>query len=283
MRGHREDPDGAARVGAHRFRSEGVCIVAGSPAPERRLDWEACYNARDVGGYHTAGGGSTRWRGFFRSDNLCRLSPNGQAALLAAGVRTVIDLRSPFELRIDPCPFDAAPPLAGGPAYVNLPVIDPADRAAATAIDRAETVATAYARMLDSCQIRLATILRAVAAAPPGGVLVYCHAGKDRTGLVTALVLALAGVAPATIAEDYALSDGFLQPWYHEQLRTAPSEARREWLTSYLWSSRNVAHPEAMLATLAYLDRQHRGVRPYLRAAGVTEPELERIRRRLGA
>ena len=98
-----------------------------------------------------------------------------------------------------------------------------------------------------------------MATAPPGGVLVYCHAGKDRTGLVTALVLAVAGVPVATIAADYAASDGHLQPWYVAQLRRAPDAAARRLPAQSLRSPLNAAAPETMHATLVHLDRHHGG------------------------
>lgn len=250
------------------------------PGPAHRLAWEACYNARDVGGYPAGVGRRTRWGRFVRSDNLCRLSAAGQAALVAAGVRTVIDLRSAFELRIDPCPFEPARAGLGAPAYLHLPVLDPAAPAETEAIERAESVAAMYAAILAHGRARLATILRAVVEAPPGGVLVYCHAGKDRTGLVTALVLAVAGVPAAAVAEDYALSDGYLQPWYDEQLRTAANDAMRRRLAQYLRSASNAARPETMQATLAHLDQYYGGPQTYLRAAGLAEEDFEGIRRR---
>lgn len=247
----------------------------------RRLVWEACYNARDLGGYAVGAGRHTRWGRFVRSDNLCRLSATGQDALVAAGVRTIIDLRSAFELRLDPCPFESAAAAPGAPAYLHRPLLDPAAAAEAAAIERAESVAAMYAAILAHSQPRLAAILRAVAVAPAGGVLVYCHAGKDRTGLVTALVLAVAGVPAATIAEDYALSDGYLQPWYDEQLRRAPDGTKRTQLMAYLRSAHNAARPETMVATLDDLDRQYGGPQAYLRAAGLGEEEIAAIRRRL--
>jgi len=250
----------------------------------RRLDWDACYNARDVGGYPLAGGGRTRWGRFFRADNLRRLSARGRAALLASGVRTVIDLRSPFELGIDPYPFppaDAAGGDAGLPAYRNLPVLDPADAAEAAALAGAATVEAMYAAMLAHGRARLGAILRAVAAAPAGGVLVYCHAGKDRTGLVTALVLAVAGAAPADVAADYAVSGGYLRPWYAEQVRRVPDAAARVRLARSLRSPLNATRPESMRATLAHLDRSYGGPEAYLAGAGVADAELAALRRRI--
>jgi protein tyrosine/serine phosphatase len=248
------------------------------------LDWDACYNARDVGGYPLAGGGQTRWGRLVRADNLRRLSARGRAALLASGVRTVIDLRSPSELGIDPYPFPppgAAGATPGAPAYRNLPVLDPAAAAEAAAVGEATTVEAMYAAVLAHGHARLGAILRAVATAPAGGVLVYCHGGKDRTGVVTALVLAVAGVPAADIAADYAVSDRYLQPWYEEQLRRAPDAPTRRRLARSLRSALNAAAPETMLATLAHLDRRYGGPEAYCSAAGLTDAELGALRGRL--
>lgn len=247
----------------------------------RRLAWEACYNARDIGGYATRDGGQTRWRRFLRADNLVRLTTAGIAALIAEGVRTVIDLRSPYELRIDACPF--APPCAlpGAPEYQNLPALDRDDKSLTGLLDAATSVSQMYALMLDHCRSQLATIFTAVATAPPGGVLVYCHAGKDRTGVVAALTLALAGVPDATIGEDYALSERHLQPLYDEQLRSARDSAQRERLSQQFRSPLNVALSEAMLETLTYLNTQHGGAHAYLRTSGVAALDLEQVRARL--
>ena len=72
---------------------------------ERRLLWDASYNIRDLGGYSTKYDQQTRWRAFVRADNLARLSPDGKTALVAYGVKTIIDLRSEYELNIDPPAF----------------------------------------------------------------------------------------------------------------------------------------------------------------------------------
>src|SRR5436190_18952958 len=88
--------------------------------PARRLRWDACYNTRDLGGYVTADGGYTRWGAFVRADNLSRLTPAGQSALIEYGVRTVIELRRADELTIDLNPFVAVSNDPRRPAYLNL-------------------------------------------------------------------------------------------------------------------------------------------------------------------
>lgn len=113
-------------------------------------------------------------------------------------------------------------------------------------------------------------------------MLVYCHAGKDRTGLINALVLATAGVQHTTIAQDYALSDRCLQPLYEAQLQQERDAAKRLRLKRQLRSPLNAARPSTMLATLAHLDERHGGATSYLRRSGVASAELERLRARLG-
>ncbi len=250
----------------------------------RVLPWQGCFNVRDVGGYRTDSGGRTRWRSLVRADNLRRLTPAGRAALVAYGVRTVIDLRAPFELRIDPSPFATglAPP--GAPAYLHVPVLDREgrDRDVAAAVDAAPSVEAMYGLLLEHCRGQLGAVVRAIASAPDGGVLVYCHAGKDRTGLVVALVLAAAGVGRRTIVRDYALSDGCLRPLYEAQLREVQDAAKRATLERQLYSPLNAAHPRTMRATLAHLEERYGGASGSLRWAGVEHGELERLRARMG-
>ena len=130
--------------------------------------------------------------------------------------------------------------------------------------------------VLDHFRARVGAVVRAVAEAPEGGVLVHCFAGKDRTGIVAALALALAGVPRETIAADYALSDSYLQPLYDELLAVVDDPAERERRALQYRSP-----PESILAVLDHLDARYGGVAAYLRAAGVTNEQLERIRVRL--
>lgn len=118
--------------------------------------------------------------------------------------------------------------------------------------------------------------MAAIALAPQGAVLFHCHAGKDRTGMIAALLLALAGVPNSTIAEDYAFSQVCLQPIFDHRLSQEPDLAKRERMAQMM-----SAAPETMLSALAYLDARHGGAERYLRAAGVGEAELERLRRRI--
>jgi hypothetical protein len=110
----------------------------------------------------------------------------------------------------------AAPSCA--PTVVHVPVFpgraDPArvrvERLAAAAPDAAGARRAVYLTLLELRAERFAEAVEAVAAAPPGDVVVHCAVGKDRTGLVAALLLRLAGVPAAAVAADYAESERHL-------------------------------------------------------------------------
>src|SRR5688572_11475261 len=166
----------------------------------RVLGWDGCLNARDLGGYPTRNGQETRWGAIVRSDNLTPLTAAGRQALVAYGVRTVIDLRRPSETAEFANPY--AEPGPHDVAYANVPF----ERPAADPDREPDSLAAQYRWMLDTFPGGVAAIVTAIARAPAGGVLIHCMGGKDRTGLIAALLLDLAGVERAVIGEDYALT-----------------------------------------------------------------------------
>jgi protein-tyrosine phosphatase len=244
---------------------------------QRHLRWDACFNIRDVGGYPAGPGRRTRWRTLLRGDNLCWLEPAGRDALIDYGVRTIVDLRHPSEVASAPHPFAGVRARRGAPTYLNLPISDWTDRALRERIEQARTNEEIYRVVLDRARIQIGRIARAVADAPDGPVLVHCNAGKDRAGVVAALLLALAGVPAPTIAHDYALSESLLRPYYAGVVKDVPTDPDS---LSRL-AERMACRPEAMLATLAHLETEHGGVEAYLAAAGVDAGEIERLRERL--
>jgi len=241
----------------------------------RRLLWSGCSNVRDLGGYATANGGVTRTGSFIRSDNLARLTADGQEVVRQGGVSTVIDVRSPYELDLEANPFAWASTV-GGPVYRNLPLMDEADAEGIALVNAAPTVAEAYRLMLDRFQNNIGVIMAGIADAPPGAVVVHCHAGKDRTGLIVALALRLAGVSEDRIAEDYALSDTYLGALYQEMLDKKADPAERARLAEQLSSK-----PEAMLGALSHLDERYGGVEPYLSGCGLDAETIRRLLSRL--
>lgn len=243
----------------------------------RRLLWDACYNAREVGGYPTQQGGQIAWRVLVRTDNLSRLTASGRAALIDYGVRTIIDLRDPSELAMEPHFFITATDPIKAPVYYNLPLIHLADEAWQQKVAHDPATPDFYCLTLDHFKPQVASILRTFLAADEGGVLVHCHAGKDRTGLIVALLLAVAGVPDDVIAADYALSNQYLQPWYQKLFaEQAHDPAKQQQLTADF-----ATFSEYMLTVLAYLRQQYGGVHAYLQTTGLTAQEIAKIRQRL--
>ncbi|WP_431934275.1 tyrosine-protein phosphatase [Micromonospora sp. RP3T] len=201
-----------------------------------RLAWPDLRNARDVGGVPTTGGGRVRERALIRTDNHRRLGAAGLAALRAYGVSRVLDLRWRSEAQADPSP------LAADPSYRLVPAcFDPTGDE--------DIPPDSYRLMVDASRDRLAAAFTAIAQAPPGGVVVHCHAGRDRTGVLVALALHVAGVPVDAIAADYALT---------------------------------VNSPPFMITnTWDHLHARYGGVTAYLLGSGVTPAHLRAVRARL--
>lgn len=236
----------------------------------RRLAWDGCLNVRDLGGL-PADKGVTRWRAVIRADTLSRLTAQGQQSLLAYGARAIIDLRSISEAQAEPYQLPVAPVSERALAYYHLPLAAE-DARTRSLIAASRSRAAVYAITLDHAAARVVSALRAVSAAPPGGVVIHCHSGKDRTGLVAALLLRLAGVDEQLIAADYALSQG----------RAAAGNPPRRPLHGQEppWYAQ-VATEAVILAVLSHLDSRYGGVAPYLQTFGMTGAELDRLRHRL--
>jgi protein-tyrosine phosphatase len=249
------------------------------PSPSRLLNWEACLNTRDLGGYPLLDGGQTRWGSLVRSDNIAQLTLAGQQSLIDYGIRTIIDMRFAGELARQPTPFTTpAASLKGElPQVLNLPLDHDQDLDLSRLTAPAEAMRDLYCRLLETNRGYVAAVLTAIARAPSGGVLFHCHGGKDRTGLIAALVLAAAGVPDEVIAEDYAMTDRLLGP-LHARGLADPSLAPAERLyRSVLWT----ALPATMRQTLDYLNQRYGGAAGYLRSTPLLEPDLKRLQERL--
>ena len=246
---------------------------ASSSTPTRHLRLEGTYNLRDLGGYGTLDGRTTRWRTFFRSDSLHRLSPAAQTALLDYGVRTVIDLRRSDELHAAPDVLASAPAVAYH--QVSLAVDTPPVRGA-----RPRPLVESYRRLLDERQEPLRQALAILTA--PGGLpaLVHCTAGKDRTGMLVALVLGVVGVPTTTIVADYALTAQYLVGTFLDE---AQQRAARRGIPWEWYQPQMDCQPEFMLSALQSLEERYGGIAAYVRTIGVSDEECDRLRQGLVA
>ncbi len=221
---------------------------------DRRLTWDGCVNVRDLGGLRGSDDRQTRWGAVVRSDHPAKLTALGWAALYAHGVRTIITLATLGK-------YEAMPDLAPRPSDLTTRLIEIEDLGdqdflkqwAATGL---WCTPLYYRYALQRWPERHAAAIREIALARPGGVLVHCIGGRDRTGIISLLLLALAGVSADDIALDYELS---------------VDAERDEILAQAHTTSRAV-----ILDTLAGLDAE-----AYLRSGGLSPAELAALRARL--
>ena len=245
---------------------------------DRSLAWDGCVNVRDLGGFPTEDGAETRWGRIIRADSVRSLSEPGWKALAEHGVRTVVDLRSYGELARDK-PVEA--PVEAVHISVMAEHDDPVWQEIDELAERGERdgaleVEIFYRESLRRWGGRFAEAVAAVADAPPGGVVVHCAGGRDRTGLVAAFLLRLADVGVGDVAADYALSSGYLEPHWRAWVDEAGDEAER---ARRLRRSETPA--DAMRNVLAALEREHGSIAGFLSSHGLDHETIARARARL--
>jgi protein-tyrosine phosphatase len=251
------------------------------------IELEGAVNVRDLGGLPTVDGRETVGGRLLRADNLQDLSPSDVARLVRdIGVTTVIDLRSSAELASEgPAPLDVVP----GVRHAHHPVIpevgSATDAAAAALLLRrdedksrfpGDPVTGHYLGYLEDRPDQVVGALRSIAQ-DQGAALVHCAAGKDRTGVVVALALTVAGVRPEAIVADYAatgeraeaiLSRLRRSPTYARDLDGQPAQSHRP-------------RPETMAAFLEQMDSRYGGVAGWLADHGLSPDGLDLLRAKL--
>ena len=234
---------------------------------DRNLDWEGCFNARDLGGLPTTDGRATSWRAVIRSDSLDHLSPKGWSSLRAYGVRTILDLRNDDERESE----GEARPTDLTTVHVALDDVDDAEFWEYVWSEELDGTPLYYRPFLDRKPERCAAAVAAIARAEPGGVVFHCGGGRDRTGLVSLLLLALVGVPPDEIASDYELSNARLPPFWAAR----GWEDQRPEIEAIL-ARRQTTARALLLELLTSLDAE-----ASLRSAGLGDGEIAAVRARL--
>jgi protein-tyrosine phosphatase len=241
--------------------------VAVDPYP-RNLTFSSAYNFRDVGGYPGLDGRTVRWRRLFRADSLHRLEGEDWAAFSALGVRTVIDLRRPFEVAEYGRVADYE-----GLDYRNL-VLEHVDWGEVPHPDgtvHERWLADRYLNFAEDGRAALSTALSVIADPAAAPVVVHCMAGKDRTGVTCALALALVGVSDEDIAADYALTTSSMRSLTEHLRRTNPAAIEGQ---EHMFDS----PAEAMMLFLADLRELHGSVESYAREIGLKDEQVAAMR-----
>ncbi|WP_244957184.1 tyrosine-protein phosphatase [Candidatus Frankia nodulisporulans] len=281
-------------------------VVSGDPA--RVLELPGAINLRDVGGYRTVDGRTVRWRMLLRCGAMHRLGEPAHTAFAEIGLRTVVDLRELSEFQHEPDMLGPVPVtiahipvyaavlpsaaarteaepagsagFAGSGAATEHRVDTAGEAVAAGAVSALRaliddgtplTLEKLYTFAVDERGERLTAAVLALAAPDALPAVVHCSAGKDRTGMVIALTLALLGVPDETIAADYALTARYLVGEIAEALSTAPNgkPVPAELL---------ICPPELIVATLERIRDRHGDVRSFLLAHGATPTALDELR-----
>ena len=268
--GHEASP----RYVSIRVRGGDEVVVA---AP-RRVTFEGLQNFRDLGGYRTSDGGHTVWGQIYRADALHKLTAADLIAFERLGVRVVYDLRGDKERATHPNPFEA----------IQLAVVGQQDDGEGRAVDPGVYRGTSdgerllrdlYLGMLEHSGPLLGQLLTGLARSDHRPAVFHCHAGKDRTGIVAALILLVAGVSRDDILDDYELTRRYRtldhqQDSFANLLEMGMSpEAAAGVLAAPRW---------AMEAAIDAIDVQYGGIDAYLSGpAGVARSSIAELRRAL--
>jgi protein-tyrosine phosphatase len=242
----------------------------------RRLPITGTYNVRDVGGYVTADGRTLRWKTLLRGDALHAVDDDGRELLGEYGLRTSLDLREGDER-------NAAPDrLQRGVRLVEIPLFSYAAPGAvaanSTEIDRStiRSLEDTYRLLIRSRGPVLVAVIRELIQPGTLPAVVHCTAGKDRTGVVVALVLAAVGVPDDVIAADFSATGLFLGEEFRASMRARnvlPEEYDEERLSRLL-----TCEPTLILDVLEEIRAAFGGVQAYLCHHGLTAEELDILR-----
>ncbi|MFK7917986.1 MAG: tyrosine-protein phosphatase [Ilumatobacter sp.] len=255
----------------HEPSAEHLAIV---DDPARLIALEGVHNFRDLGGYEISGGRTIGWGRLFRADGLYRLSDDDLDIIDALGVRTVIDLRSDPEIaKYGTFPVERLPV-----DFHSLSIIDTtwhdADLPDVSDDEQGEIdfLTWAYGDMLQAGGDRFAEAIQQLALPGSGPAVFHCAAGKDRTGVLAALMLGGLGVDRDVIVADYGLTRAGMdrmRTWvksHHPEMATRMSET-----PSFMLA----AHPQAMANVIDGLVSDHGSIRRYLSTIGVGTAVLD--------
>jgi protein-tyrosine phosphatase len=242
----------------------------GMESRSRLIPLVGSFNFRDLGGYPTGDGRATRWGTLFRSDTLHELSDGDVALLRSLGLATIVDLRTSRELE-----RTGRGPLGPEPiAYHHLSVIqEGGGEAMAAPAPPGEDLAERYLWYLDVGRRPLAAALALVTRSANLPLVFHCAAGKDRTGVLAALVLDILGVDPEAIVADYLITESRME-LILGRYRSDPNFAER---MAQIPASRFSVESPTMVRFLGELHDRFGGAREWAVASGLASDDLDRM------
>lgn len=227
---------------------------------QKRYIADKMLNFRDLGGYE-CDGGVTRYLRVFRCGVPDGTSEADIRLLRRLGVRTVFDLRGKNECEEYPSGLDKIPEIE----HFEIPLLE-----VNPDTSKEKTLPELYAYSLTENAERYAEVLRRIARTTEP-IMFHCFGGKDRTGLLSALLLAAAGVGDEDIVADYQVSFTYLRDFY---VRGIEAHSPIIWETDL---TKLESYPDYMRNTLDFIRNNFGGVREYMRSIGLTNDEITRI------
>lgn len=227
-------------------------------------------NFRDIGGYMNGEGRLVAWNRLYRSDGLSALSERDEALFRALDIRTIVDLRGSAERDMLP---DSIPE---GVEYFHCPMMREAGADKASALsDFARSLVVGYKSMVtDDAALAGAAVNAVIDGLEKGAVVFHCSAGKDRTGVLAAILLLLLGVGEEDIIADYQVSHTYNEKGINAVIVRSPEIAQRFSLPG--GDSMLRSEPENIKAVLDELNAQNISAR--MEQAGVSPSSQQRLR-----
>ena len=246
----------------------------------REIKFEGVQNFRDLGGYKSRGGRTIAWQRVFRSAGLVRMSPGDKFKLQEMGIKAVIDLRTPTEqeqqqekdlLREIGAEYYNVPFRPDNPKYYLEEELELYKKVA----NMGEVYLYRFRR--GSFGKRVQECISMIAAPENHPLVFHCGAGKDRTGMLAAILLASLGVADEDIIGDYVMTEPYMKA-IRKNIVNDPTtpEAVKE-LPDFTWK----AVPESITVFLAGLRREYGSINGYLKAQGISASLMKRLEKAL--
>jgi protein-tyrosine phosphatase len=235
---------------------------------ERLIELGGATNFRDVGGYPTAEGRRTRWRALFRADGLSRLTDADLVVMADLGLRTVVDLRSSYELEQGRFPVERVPV-----AFHHFPLLDALPDPERFTLTPG-MLGVQYREMVRDAAPQIASALRLLVLPGSLPAVIHCTAGKDRTGVLFAVLLSLLGVDDGTVVEDYARSSANMTRLRAQLIARYPEGRETIEAADEMFAAR----PEYIEDLLADLREEYGSITGYAAAAGVGPDVVDALR-----
>ncbi len=236
---------------------------------KRRLKLKNIVNCRDLGGY-VCPDGATKFGRFLRCGMPATPTSDDIVEILKYGVSTVIDLRGDWECENQPSVFQFIDNID----YHHVCLFE-INAAISEQFDG--TLEKSYELSIEEYKSRYAEVLKLIADAKEGCVLCNCFFGKDRTGMLCALLLSIAGAGREDIIADYQVSYTYIRPFI---------EAERDNPDGNIWETNDsnfLSEPKTIISLLDFIDKKYGCVDNYLKEIGINEEIKQKIKARFFA